>query len=134
MLDLYHLSICGADEGDCVVCVCTLIFTHFSFDKGFPVYRFGIHCHQIVEAVSSVNIKHLTYGAESVCRIDVTPVLLIEVESPVSLVFIPEGFEVIFIVIPKFGIMGYIFIIYFSELLNFSFSLKALIGRQYKFN
>ena len=39
----------------------------------------------------------------------------------------------IFIVIPKFGIMGYIFIIYFSELLNFSFSLKALIGRQYKF-
>lgn len=35
----------------------------------------------------------------------------------------------IFIVIPKFGIMGYIFIIYFSELLNFSFSLKALVGQ-----
>lgn len=32
----------------------------------------------------------------------------------------------IFIVIPKFGVIGYIFIIYFSELLNFAFSFRAL--------
>ncbi len=32
----------------------------------------------------------------------------------------------IFIIIPKFGIMGYIFIIYFSELLNFGCSFKCL--------
>lgn len=32
----------------------------------------------------------------------------------------------IFIIIPKFGIMGYIFIIYFSEILNFSLSFNTL--------
>ena len=37
-----------------------------------------------------------------------------------------SSIALIFFVIPKFGIMGYIFIIYFSELLNFTLSFTTL--------
>ena len=61
-----------------------------------------IHRHQSLEPVAAVDVEHLAYRAEAVCRVRISPVFLVEGQSPAVPVFIPEGVEIV--AVRSFGV------------------------------
>ena len=93
------LALCGADHGQGFITVLEVRagLTGALLNQLGAVERIRIHCHKGGEAVSAVDIEGLGDGAESVGGIEVSPVLLVELQAPVVPIFVPVGIQVVVI-------------------------------------
>ena len=94
MLYLDCFSLLGTDHGHRVLSVCKVVGTvavHATFfDQVFRyISRFGIHGHQCIHLVATVNIKQLCCRPHTVCSIHITTELLVVLQAPVPLVRTP---------------------------------------------
>lgn len=95
MVYLYHLAVGSAHEGDGVVAVGAFVEAHLLLYEFEAVDRLGVEGHEGLESVAAVDVHGLAYGTEAVGGIDVTAVVLVEVEAPVALVLVPVRLEVV---------------------------------------
>ena len=98
-LSILAVALCaalfGLDHRGGVVGVGELRNAHSLFGQLQTVDRFGIHGHEVVHLVAAVDIQQLTGGAEAVRGVNVAAVLLVEIETPVALVVVPEGVQIV---------------------------------------
>ena len=88
-MSLYH--------GGCHVAVGKLLGAHHLFGYFLAVVRGGAHRHQIIHLVAAVNVKHLADWSQAVCGVDVAAVLLVEIQTPVTLIFMPVRLEIVYV-------------------------------------
>ena len=99
MLNEDGLTLLGAQHGhgDVTVLEVRAGLTGAGCNMLGTVERICVHGHKCGEAVSAVDIENLAYGAESVGRIKVSPMLLVELKAPVVPVTAPIGIKVVVI-------------------------------------
>ena len=91
------LALCGADHGHGFVAVLE-IRAGLAGELLYvlrAVEGIRVHGHKRGEAVSAVDVEGLCNGAESVGGIEVSPVLLVELQTPVAPVLAPVGVKVV---------------------------------------
>ena len=106
VLDLNHFTVLGTHQGGGVVTIAELGagFAGLLLHVFLTVERAGIHSNEGLEAVTTVNVHHLSNRAEAVGGIHVATVLLVVLHAPAELlgvvsgvypVLIPEGVQVV---------------------------------------
>lgn len=85
----------GLNQRRGVVGVGELRGAHLLLGLFQSVDRLGIHGHEVVHLVAAVDVEHLAGGTKAVRGINVAAVLLVEVETPVALVIVPESLQIV---------------------------------------
>jgi hypothetical protein len=98
VFDKDSLSLAGTDEGRGVVAVGVLLYYTLTIALVCLILAgesVGVHRDEDIHLVSAVDIEILADGADAVGRIDVAVVILIIGHTPVSLIVVPVGLEVV---------------------------------------
>ena len=95
VLQVDRAALLGLDERQRVVSVGEGIDAHLLPGGLQAVHRLGVHRHQVVHLVAAVDAEQLAGGTQTVRGVNVAAVLLVEVQTPVTLVVVPELVEVV---------------------------------------